>query len=194
MDYIFNDFAQYCLNNWAKVKVLAVPGVMLQIRLGEDTKAEYRIHWIKDCTETYVHNHRYGFVTLCVEGGYTEHSWEVDPTVTANTYQLPRSAGNVIGDPIELQGELYITETRQHAPGNVMHVAPNRFHSIEASAAGEAVTFVTRFKGRPADTSILSSSATIEAPTEQLRDATQKERLQMYNKLKCIVHKAYKQQ
>ena len=70
---------------------------------------------------------------------------EIDSTIPEITYQFPRSTGNVIGAPTTLPGKLQVVETRQHFPGNVMHVAPNRFHSIEASAACEAVTFVTRF-------------------------------------------------
>lgn len=187
---IFHDVAVHCLNDWPDIKVLTVPGVMLQVRVAENSHAEYRIHWIKECAETYVHNHRFGFETLCVAGGYVEQTWEVDGTNSAfTTYQFPRKDGNVIGAPVALRGRLHITETRQHAPGNVMRVAPNRFHSIEASAAGEAVTFVTRFKcALEADTSILSSSTTIEAPTEQLRDATSEERRQMYSKIRSLVN------
>lgn len=188
MNNIFIDFAEHCLNNWPAVKVLTVPGVMLQVRLVEDAHAEYRIHWIKECTETYVHNHRYGIVTLCVAGGYVEHTWEIDSDAAGTTYKFPRTMGNTIGTPVGLTGKLHIKETRQHFPGNVMHIAPTRFHSIEASTAGEAVTFVTRFKGLPVDTSILSGSLTIEAPTEQLRDATAEERAQMYAKLLSLIN------
>ncbi len=68
------------LSNWSTVHVRTVPGVMYQVlctKNSTDNNIEYRFHWFLDCTETYIHNHRYTFNTFCLEGEYEEKLWEI---------------------------------------------------------------------------------------------------------------------
>ncbi len=54
------------LTNWKMTEIRTVPGVMYQVRCGNDEfdqSIEYQINWFLDCTETFIHNHRHTFDT-----------------------------------------------------------------------------------------------------------------------------------
>ncbi len=175
------------LLHWEDVCVECIPGVMLRIRFDEDSSNEYRMHWFCDANETYVHNHVYGFTTVCIEGSYEERTWEIVPS-DGVTYQFDREKGGALSDPIEVSGSLAIVRTRNHFPGNVMEVHQKWFHSIQAPSP-EAVTFVIRHKAQAGTTKILCSHKTLPNSTEVVRPATPAERSAMQTKLASLLFK-----
>lgn len=178
---IFKAFWDKVSSNWEDTRITCVPGVMLQVR-HVTKEVEYRIHWFNDASETYIHNHGYPFTTLCLHGEYVESSWELDKCAKGNVYCFLRETGNRVKLNGTHQGNLKRTQIRKHFPGNVMHIASDRYHSIKGS--GEVVTFVTiHKKGDKTPTHIWSSSPDIHAPTEEVREATECERKAMYMKL-----------
>jgi hypothetical protein len=178
------------LTNWSTADVRTVPGVMYQIRCGDDENdptIEYQINWFIDCTETYIHNHRHSFDTLCLEGGYTEKLWQViDDQTGAVTFQFPRDPGNIFGVPQKIPGALCHIKTRDHFPGNQMHVGTDQFHSISSSAgsSNRVFTFLIKRKHTPTPNMyVLSSYSVIDEPTDEIRSATEEERHSMHEKL-----------
>ncbi|CAF3208849.1 unnamed protein product [Rotaria socialis] len=181
----------YVLQNWSNIDVRTVPGVMYQVLCGSDEGIQYRFHWFWDCEETYIHNHRYAFDTYCIEGEYVERIWEIVPDDTdAVTYYFSRESGNHLTSLMNVCGTLRIVECHSHFPGNVLHVRTDQFHSISPMNGlnNRVMTFVARIldSSMKANTHILSSTATIEAPIETILVATPEERLAMYCKLQQI--------
>ena len=182
------------LANWSTADVRTVPGVMYQIRCGtdeNDPNLEYQINWFIDCTETFIHNHRHSFYTLCLEGGYKETLWAIDENDTsAITYQHYRKPGNIFDSPTEVPGALRPVQSRHHYPGNLMHVGTNQNHSIArvSSADSPPFTFLAKRSHSPTpDMYVLSSSPVISAPNDEIQPATEVERQNMYNKLQQIL-------
>jgi hypothetical protein len=180
--------------NWSTADVRTVPGVMYKIRCGldeNDPNIEYQIHWFIDCSETFIHNHRHSFVSLCLEGEYTESLWEIiDDNTDSITYQFYRKSGNVLDLPSKIPGALHRVKTRHHFPGNELHVNTEQYHSIlpKVSSDNQVFTFLAKRKHSPTpDMFILSSSPTIYAPSDEIRPATEDERRNMYNKLQHIL-------
>ena len=186
----FEYIRQYCIMNWNNIEITCVPGVMLQIRLGETKEAEFRIHWFQDCTETYIHNHRYRFQSLCIDGGYVEHSWSIANRPGHRTFTFKRTNGNKISKGHSVRGQLTQILSRQHRPGNLLEVDQCQFHSIEGDEHREAVTLVKRFKGLPAHTMILNNKTTINSPTDEIRPAMAHERKSMLAKMSSIGFKS----
>jgi hypothetical protein len=180
--------------NWSTGDVRTVPGVMYQIRCGNDENdpnIEYQINWFIDCTETFIHNHRHSFVTLCLEGEYIEKLWEIiDDNTGATTYQFYRESGNVFDLPTKIPGALHHVTSRRHFPGNQLHVNTEQYHSIlpVVGSNRQVFTFLAKKKHSPPPAMyILSSSPTIDAPSDEIRSATEDERQNMYNQLQHIL-------
>jgi hypothetical protein len=180
--------------NWEKADVRTVPGVMYQIRCGTDANdpnIEYQINWFIDCSETFVHNHRNSFDSLCLEGEYTEKVWEIkDDNTGAITYQFYRQSGNLLDNPQEIPGTLCHVMTRNHFPGNILHVNIEQYHSIlpKVSSHSQVFTFLAKRKHSPSPNMyILNSSPNINAPSDAIRPTTEDERQKMYNKLQHIL-------
>lgn len=180
--------------NWPTADVRVVPGVMCQIRCGKDENdpnIEYQINWFSNCSETYIHNHRHTFDSLCIEGEYMESLWEIaDANTDAITYKFYRQSGNICGAPTQIPGVLHHVRSRLHFPGNVLHVDIDQYHSILPKFGSDAqvFTFLAKRKHSPTpDMYILSSSPTIDAPSDEIRQATEEEREKMYNKLQNIL-------
>jgi hypothetical protein len=177
------------LANWSTAEVKIVPGVMYQVRCGideNDPNIEYQMNWFIDCTETFVHNHRHSFHTLCLEGGYKEKLWEIsDDGTGAVTYQFYRKSGNIFDAPKMIPGVLRPAKFRSHFPGNILHVGIEQYHSITPSSSDNRVfTFLAKRKHSPTpDMYVLSSSPTIDAPSDEIRDATEEERQSMYQQV-----------
>ncbi|CAF1112356.1 unnamed protein product [Adineta ricciae] len=159
------------LSNWNEVEVRTVPNVMYQVVCptnNTDEGIEYRFHWFLDCSETYIHNHRYAFDTYCLQGEYEERLWEIsDDRSGTFTYTFPRTSGNKFG--------------------NTLHLEPNQYHSIVpiGGANSKILTFVARrLCSTAAETTfVLSSSDSIQAPTDEIRPATAEERQLIHEKL-----------
>lgn len=184
------------LSHWSTADVRAVPGVMYQVICEKDdidNNIEYRFHWFLDCTETYIHNHRYTFDTYCLEGEYMEKLWNIDDGTTKTTYQFPRAPGNKLGPYTCIPGALRIDTYRRHFPGNILHVETKQYHSISPSnhSNNHVVTFVSRqiCQSAAANTYILSPTESIEAPIEEARPATFEERRRVYFKLLRILQR-----
>lgn len=182
------------LANWSDVDIRTVPDVMYQIRCGEDehdSSIEYQINWFLDCTETLIHNHRHTFDTYCLEGEYLEKLWEiVDDGQGDVTYRFCRQLGNTFDTSTTIPGTLQHVRSRHHFPGNQMHVDTTQFHSITPLKQSNTRIFTflrkqNHFPGRKL--SFLSSSSIIDGPTNEIRSATDEERLKMYNKLQDIL-------
>ena len=188
------ELLSHVLSNWSDMDVRTVPGVMYQVRAGSDDNHEYRFHCFIDCNETYVHNHRFSFDTLCLEGGYIERLWEiVSGHPQSVTYCFSRTSGNHLNVVFPVSGALRSVGRREHFPGNVLHVDTHQFHSISPrqDADNEVVTFIARrLDSMTSNTFILSSNETIEAPVEEIRSATFKENETMHHKLQQI-HSKY---
>ena len=181
----------YVLSHWSDMDVRTVPGVMYQVRAGNNENLEYRFHWFIDCNETYVHNHRFPFDTLCLDGGYIERLWEIVPDhLDAITYCFPRASGNHLNASFPVSGALRSVQRREHFPGNILHVDTDQFHSVSPlqGVDHEVVTFVARRLDpwSAVNTFILSSNETIEAAVEEIRSATAQENQAMHCKLQQI--------
>lgn len=190
----FKEMAE-AIDNWSNVDVRTVPGVMYQIRCGideNDPTIEYRMNYFLNSSETFVHNHRHSFETLCLEGEYLETTWEITEDDSENVvYQFYRRSGNILDAPKQIPGILRSVRTRRHFPGNQMHVDTNEYHSISpVNSNTEVFTFLRRKKHTPSpDMYVLSSSPIIDAPTDKTQLATNEERQIMYDKLVDILTK-----
>jgi len=195
MDMYQQSFKQIikAIANWSTADVRTVPGVMFQIRCGEDENdptIEYQMNWFMDCTETLVHNHRHSFDTLCLEGEYKENIWEIiDDNTGAVTYQFYRKSDNNFDISKVIPGVLRPVRSRSHFPGNQMHVDTKLYHSITPSGSDNRVfTFLAKQKhSLMPNMFVLSSSPTIDGPSDEIRPATEEERQAMYNQLQHIL-------
>jgi hypothetical protein len=182
------------IGNWSNTEVRTVPGVMYQISCGNDEidpNIEYQINCFIDCEETFIHNHKNSFVSLCLDGEYTESLWEVvDDGTGTTTYQFHRKSGNVFDSPTKIPGALRHVMYRSHFPGNQLHVNTEQYHSIspKATVDSQVFTFLAKRKHSPEPKMyILSPSPTINAPSDEIRPATEEERQKMYDKLQYIL-------
>jgi len=191
------EYLKYTLLNWPIVDVRTVPGIMHQVvcrTYSIDSNMEYRFHWFLDCTETYVHNHRYTFDTYCLEGEYMEKLWEIiDDDSGTTTYQHSKTSGNKFGSIMPVSGVLRTTDFRHHFPGNILHVDTNQFHSISpiTRSSNHVFKFVARqiCSSAAENTYVLSPTESIEAPVDQIRPATPEERQCVYLKLEQILER-----
>ncbi len=182
------------LANWSMADVRTVPGIMYQIRCGadeNDPSIEYQFNWFNDCTETFIHNHSHSFDSLCLEGEYTEKSWEIKDDNTGDvTYRFYRKSETVLDIHKQIPGTLCHVMTRNHFPGNILHVDTDQYHSIspKVSSDSQVFTFLAKrnYSPRP-DMYVLSSSPAVNAPSNAIRPATEDERQKMYNKLQHIL-------
>lgn len=66
------------LDNYSKYKFRTVPWVMNQVILYKDNNIEIRIHdFLDDSSDTYVHNHKNPFVSLCLDWWYSENIYKI---------------------------------------------------------------------------------------------------------------------
>ena len=179
--------------NWDRADVRTVPGVMIQVRLGQnkhDSSIEHQINYFIDCAETYIHNHRHAFFTYCLQGGYEEKIWEI--VVDNNggiVYKFSRLPGNVFDSCTVVSGALQHVKSRQHFPGNEMHVPTHQFHSISPipNSSIRVLTFLTKVHAASSEMFVLSTSADIEAPKDAIRPATEEERQSILEILQQVV-------
>jgi hypothetical protein len=166
---------------------------MHQVKCGvdeNDPTIEYQMNWFMDCTKTLVHNHRLSFDTLCLEGGYLEKLWKISDDNTGDvTYQFCRKSGNIFDTPVLIPGVLRSVKSRSHFPGNQMHVDTELYHSITPSGSDNRVfTFLAKQKhSLMPNMFVLSSTPNIDAPSDEIRPATEEERQAMYNQLQHIL-------
>ena len=181
------------INNWPDADVQTVPGVMYQVRCGiddNDPTIKYQLNYFIDSTETFIHNHRHSFDTLCLEGEYLETTWEVTDNDSGKAiYQFYRKTGNILDGPKEISGVLRPVRTRHHFPGNEMHLSINEYHSIAPVSSNTAVFTFLRKKEHTSTPNmyVLSPSPAIDAPRDEIRPATIDERQIMYKKLLHIL-------
>ncbi|UJR31051.1 hypothetical protein I4U23_018561 [Adineta vaga] len=145
-----------------------------------------------NCAETFVHNHRHSFDTLCLEGEYREDIWEiVDDGSDAITYQFHQRSNNSFSDRKMISGRLCHVRSRSHFANNIMHVSTDQFHSISAKEEdvdNRVMTFLAKRKySSMSDMYILSSSPTINSLSDDMRSATDGEREKIYMKLQQIL-------
>ncbi|UJR32447.1 hypothetical protein I4U23_019909 [Adineta vaga] len=182
------------LENWKMTDVRTVPGVMYQVRCGYDEidpSIEYQINWFIDCTETFIHNHRHSFDTYCLEGEYIEKLWEIidNGTTDGLVYQYQRNADTTFNLNKILPGSLCHVQTRYHFPGNKLHVDTCQFHSISSvvGSRDRVLTFLVKKNYFPTpEIFALSMSRGIDVQDNEIRPATDSERLAMYEKLHQI--------
>lgn len=180
------------LAHWTNADVRSVPGVMYQVRYARDEQnIEYRFHLFINTEETYIHNHRYDFISYCIQSEYNESLWNIGTSVIDRiAYVFPRNSGNDIGSSIAKQGELYIENERHHFPDNVLRVTTNQFLSISPApnSTDMVMTFVARHihSTNTSDTFIWSDEKYIQAPTDSIRPATPDERDSVYEELNSI--------
>ncbi|CAF0775601.1 unnamed protein product [Adineta ricciae] len=179
--------------NWNRADVRTVPGVMIQVCVGQnkhDNTIEHQINYFMDCAETYVHNHRHAFSTYGLQGEYKEKIWEiVDDKNGDIVYKFPRLTGNVFDSPIVVPGTLRHVKSRHHFPGNEMHVPTHQFHSIvpTPNSSDRVLTFLTKAHTVSSDMFVLSTSAEIEARKDAIRPATEEERQSVLEKLEQVL-------
>lgn len=185
------------LLNWKVADVRTVPGVMYQVRCGEDEfdkSIEYQINWFFDCTETFLHNHRHSFGTYCLEGEYIETLWKiVDEGDGEITYQFRRNSEGTFDLYKTVPGTLLHIKSRHHFPGNLMHVDTYQFHSISAipGSSSRVLTFLVKQNYTPApDIFVLSTLPHIEALKDEIRLATNNEHQVIYEKLQQVLEKS----
>ncbi|CAF1287695.1 unnamed protein product [Adineta ricciae] len=86
-----------------------------------------------------------------------------------------------------IPGVLRTVKQNHHFPGNTLHLEPNQYHSIVpiGGANSKILTFVARrLCSTAAETTfVLSSSDSIQAPTDEIRPATAEERQLIHEKL-----------
>ncbi|CAF0981016.1 unnamed protein product [Adineta ricciae] len=179
------------LANWSDADVRTVPNVMYQVRCGNDENdpgIEYQINWFMNCAETFIHNHRHSFDSLCLEGEYTESIWEVvhDDSII---YEFLRRSDNTFDEPKKISGRLCHVRSRHHFPNNILHVDTGLFHSITAKEGDDTndkrvLTFLAKRKySFVQKMCVLSSSPTIDSLDDDMRMATEVERKEVYDKL-----------
>jgi hypothetical protein len=172
---------------------------MHQVKCGvdeNDPTIEYQMNWFMDCTKTLVHNHRLSFDTLCLEGGYLEKLWKISDDNTGDvTYQFCRKSDNIFYTPVLIPGVLRSVKSISHFPGNQMHVDTELYHSITPSGSDNRVfTFLAKQKhSLMPNMFVLSSTPTIDAPSDEIRPPTQEERQSMYNQLQHILKTKFPQ-
>lgn len=186
------------ISNWETADIRVVPNVMYQLRCGSDETDEtidYQINWFIDCAETFIHNHRNSFDTYCLEGKYEEKIWKIinknDGTIT---YKFIRSLDNTFSSPNLISGTLQHVASRHHFPGNQMHVDTEHFHSVTPVAGSKerVLTFLIKKKySKPIDTFVLSSEPEFNPQNDEMRQATEDERREMYEKLIEVLKKCH---
>ena len=187
------------LNHWSDMDVRTVPGVMCQIRCGddlEDPNVEYQMNWFMDCTETLIHNHRHAFDSFCLEGEYLEKLWDiVDEGAEDSTFRFHHLSDHTFDRPATLSGTLRNYRCRRHFPGNILHVDSILFHSITPLDASNTRVFTFLKKQKRASleqTSFLSTSSVIDGAVDEMRPATEDERQLIFEKLLDILETRFK--
>jgi hypothetical protein len=126
--------------------------------------------------------------TFCLEGKYTEKLWTIiNDGSDAITHVFEITLVNTIESFKTVPGVLTNISSRDHFQRNILRVDTNQYHSISPShqSNDHVFTFVAR-KICPSALEysyILSPSDKIETPIDKTRQATLKERVNVYVKL-----------
>jgi hypothetical protein len=157
---------------------------MDHVSLYEDAEFEARIHIIHDgrclslSNETYVHNHKLPFMSLCLQGEYVETIWRV--LNHGSHYRFRRENDGQLTDCVRRPGSLAPDHQRHHFPGNVLFVDSGWWHSIGNGGCDRVVTFVVRRKSvQEKSTFVLSPTGTLVSEPRPDRPATAEERQQV---------------
>ena len=167
---------------------------MCQVRCGSDQSdhsIEYQINWFVDCTETLIHSHRHSFTSYCLEGAYVEKLWEIaDEKDNGMIHEFRRNADGTLHLHNTIPGTLRHIGSRQHFPGNELHVDTSQCHSISpvVGSRDRVLTFLIKRNHIPAsEMRVLSLSSDIETRNDDIRSATSDERRTMYEKLTQVL-------
>jgi hypothetical protein len=171
-----------------------VPWVMDQAILYKDQISEIRVHsFLTHASDTYIHNHRNPFLSICLDWWYKESIWGIEQEEWINTYQFNRSWGwNIALNRVLNNYNLKEIANRVHKKGNILITDSSVYHSI-AWLKDEVppVTFILKHLRGKEDNQkwiIYSNNKIIEQASEPIRCSVIKEQERIKLKIEEILN------
>eukprot|EP01060_Flectonema_neradi_P013254 TRINITY_DN2000_c1_g1_i1.p1 TRINITY_DN2000_c1_g1~~TRINITY_DN2000_c1_g1_i1.p1 ORF type:complete len:386 (+),score=74.17 TRINITY_DN2000_c1_g1_i1:52-1209(+) len=150
-----------------------VPGVMTRYHLFQGKSVTVRLHLFHSLAETYVHNHKNNFSSMCLYGSYVHSNWITDPDHTSgHHYQFIRGGDGTLSKPEQLPGKLLVSNKFTHEMNKVYFLSKEAFHTVleqssEAHLKG-TLTLYVKGKGGLPHTKVLSDTPEFEDGDPQL--------------------------
>eukprot|EP01063_Lacrimia_lanifica_P028960 TRINITY_DN4335_c0_g1_i1.p1 TRINITY_DN4335_c0_g1~~TRINITY_DN4335_c0_g1_i1.p1 ORF type:complete len:401 (+),score=163.55 TRINITY_DN4335_c0_g1_i1:99-1301(+) len=120
------------------LRVDEVPGVMARCVIHDGDAVMARLHLFPAVGETYVHNHRNSFASMCLYGAYTHTIWTVADAAGAHHYASVRAADGTLGEPVKTPGALVPGNAYTHSTNKVYFLDREAVHTVTALDEGVA--------------------------------------------------------
>eukprot|EP01062_Namystynia_karyoxenos_P026630 TRINITY_DN2062_c1_g1_i1.p1 TRINITY_DN2062_c1_g1~~TRINITY_DN2062_c1_g1_i1.p1 ORF type:complete len:431 (+),score=110.55 TRINITY_DN2062_c1_g1_i1:89-1381(+) len=132
--------------------VRETPGVMFQYVLYRGKALTVRLHLFPEMAETYIHNHKASFASMCVLGSYVHTTWGVQEE--GKHYCWARSQGGVLGETQVRSGRVVPGHSFTHSTGAVYYIHRDSYHTVgeTASAVPGGQTLTLFVKGSDTET------------------------------------------
>eukprot|EP01059_Diplonema_ambulator_P027858 TRINITY_DN46533_c0_g1_i1.p1 TRINITY_DN46533_c0_g1~~TRINITY_DN46533_c0_g1_i1.p1 ORF type:complete len:354 (+),score=75.96 TRINITY_DN46533_c0_g1_i1:69-1130(+) len=134
-------------------RVDEVPGVMTRLFIHTGKGIDVRLHMFPDATETYIHNHRNNFVSMCLYGSYTHNIWVVSND-GGRHYETARADNGELSPLVQCPGSLLVATSYIHSINKVFFLNKETHHTVETSPTPSPLpgTLTLYVKGKRTDT------------------------------------------
>eukprot|EP00755_Sulcionema_specki_P029626 Sspe_Gene.92552::Locus_64983_Transcript_1_1_Confidence_1.000_Length_1338::g.92552::m.92552 len=122
----------------ASLPVDQVVGVMTRYHLYSDA-ISVRLHLFDMISETYVHNHKYNFASMCMQGEYVHSNWVAVPTEGETHYEYERDDKGALKKCGVREGKLVVSHQFIHSSNNAYFINAAALHTVGDSRGPEAV-------------------------------------------------------
>ena len=108
-----------------------VPGVMTRYHLFSGKSITIRLHLFHALAETYVHNHKNNFSSMCLYGNYEHRQWlcDSDPN-SGHHYQFTRKGDGSLSEPEKKSGKLFVSNSSTHDMNKVYFINKETYHTV----------------------------------------------------------------
>lgn len=127
---------------------------------------EIRAHlFFEDCVESFIHNHTQSYISLCLEGGYTQKLWEIIDSKDEFHYNFTRKTGGFYTEARKQPGKLLHIFTHNFEQDQSMFVHAEAKHSLIIFPKGRSITIVIRDeREKKIENLVFSKTTEIEGP------------------------------
>eukprot|EP01064_Diplonema_japonicum_P038641 TRINITY_DN9421_c0_g1_i1.p1 TRINITY_DN9421_c0_g1~~TRINITY_DN9421_c0_g1_i1.p1 ORF type:complete len:380 (+),score=79.30 TRINITY_DN9421_c0_g1_i1:61-1140(+) len=147
------------------MRVDEVPGVMTRFYLFSSDALEVRLHMFPALAETYIHNHKNNFASMCLYGCYRHTIWSVSKDSGDRHYEYTRDGNGKLSSPKEVEGGLITANSFTHDMNKVFFLSKEAHHTVEECSDGSllngTLTLYVKGKGSTFQTTVLSDEASL---------------------------------
>ncbi|DBB01944.1 TPA: hypothetical protein ACH3X1_000534 [Trebouxia sp. C0004] len=155
-----------------------------QALLYKDDALEVLLHRFDNTgVQSYLHNHKATFLSLCLSGTYTESKWAVCHDLDGSYIEYCRGHDGKLGEPSIQPGGLLLLKSIVFSTGQAKITHHSEIHSIRSTHENTPVTLVIRQKDTAAKTRktacFMIDNDTTAAYRSEDRPCLESERLSM---------------